>query len=272
MPETTPARQIGGMALANGLLVHGSTHWAAAVQSSDGTVSVMSGRKVRFARGPAANLPIVRGVLRLAEAFTVLPSVKRAMPEARFAMEDAGTGVALIASAAIAAGVRRTVRWPMLQETAGAAAGLAPMLLALRASSAAVWHGVEHKSIAAYESGGSAGIHRAAEHAKEHPRCGSNLVVPLLVTSAVANAVSRVMFRRQGPITRAVVGAASVGAAVEVFAFSGRMPNHPIARAVHGAGRMIQAGFATREPGAAELEVGKAAMDALLEAERATPA
>ena len=269
MATPDPPRQIGGMALANGLLVHGSTHWAAAVQASDGTVTVRTGRKARFARGRAGRVPIVRGVLRLAEAFAVLPAIKRAMPEARFAMEDAGTGVALLASAAIAAGVRSRVRWPLAQETAGTAAGLAPMLVALRTSSAAVWHGVEHKSIAAYESGGSAGIARAAEHAKEHPRCGSNLVVPLLVTSTLANAASRLLFRRQGPLMRAAVGAVSVGAAVEVFAFSGRTPRHPVARAVHGAGRMIQAGFATREPGARELEVGRAAMDALLQAESA---
>jgi hypothetical protein len=198
--------------------------------------------------------------------------VKRAMPEARFAMEDASTGVALLASAGIAAAVRRTIRWPIAQEAAGAAVGLAPMLLALRSSSAAVWHGVEHKSIAAYESGGSDGIHRAAEHAKEHPRCGSNLVVPLLVTSAVTNALSRMLIGRPGPVARAAVSAASVGMAVEIFVFSGRTPEHPVARAVHGAGRAIQAGFATREPGAEELEVGRAAMDALLRAEAAAGA
>ena len=39
------------MALRNGLLVHGPTHWAAAVRTDDGEVKVASGRKPRAAGG-----------------------------------------------------------------------------------------------------------------------------------------------------------------------------------------------------------------------------
>ena len=37
--------RLGGMALRNGLLVHGPTHWAAAVRTDDGEVRVASGPK-----------------------------------------------------------------------------------------------------------------------------------------------------------------------------------------------------------------------------------
>jgi uncharacterized protein YqhQ len=62
--------RLGGMALRNGLLVHGPTHWAAAVRREDGTIAVGSGRKprLRVADGVAG----VRGLLRLAEAVVVL--------------------------------------------------------------------------------------------------------------------------------------------------------------------------------------------------------
>ena len=75
--------RLGGMALRNGLLVHGPTHWAAAVRREDGTIAVGSGRKprLRVADGVAA----VRGLLRLAEAVDVLPLVKKGLPEARYA-------------------------------------------------------------------------------------------------------------------------------------------------------------------------------------------
>ena len=272
MPNPRPRRQIGGMALANGLLVHDATHWAAAVQEPDGSTTVKTGQKARFARGPLAKVPILRGVLRLGEAFAVLPMVKRSLPQARFAMEDATTLGALLSSAAVAALVRRSVRWPLADQTVGAAIGLAPMLVALRASSAAVWHGVEHKSIAAYESGGSEAVAHAADFAKEHPRCGSNLVVPLLATSGLTNVARHIVFRGGGPLSRGVAGAASVGLAVEVFAFCNRSPAHPLSKVVQGAGRTIQAVFATREPGPDKLRVGKAAMDALLEANRTAPA
>ena len=73
--------RLGGMALRNGLLVHGPTHWAAAVRREDGTIAVGSGRKprLRVADGVAG----VRGLLRLAEAVVVLPLVKKGLPEAR---------------------------------------------------------------------------------------------------------------------------------------------------------------------------------------------
>ena len=37
--------RLGGMALRNGLLVHGPTHWAAAVRTDAGQIKVASGPK-----------------------------------------------------------------------------------------------------------------------------------------------------------------------------------------------------------------------------------
>ena len=88
--------RLGGMALANGLLVHGPTHWAAAVRAADGQVTVASGRKPRFARGPLANVPVVRGVLRMAEAIAVVPVARRGTPGARLAMENMTVIVAIV--------------------------------------------------------------------------------------------------------------------------------------------------------------------------------
>jgi uncharacterized protein YqhQ len=148
-------------------------------------------------------------------------------------------------------------------------AGLAPALVTLRGSQAAVWHAVEHKSIAAYEAGGADEIANAAAHSKEHDRCGSNLVVPLLVTTTIGNTVARKVLGRRALGGRTAVAALSIGAAVEVFAFSARNPEHPLSRAIHGMGHAMQSGFATREPSQGDLLVGQAAMEALLRAEAA---
>ena len=51
MVDETPVR-LGGMALQNGVLVHGMTSWACAVRDAAGALHVASGRKPRFA--PAA--------------------------------------------------------------------------------------------------------------------------------------------------------------------------------------------------------------------------
>ncbi|MGZ4389093.1 MAG: hypothetical protein ACXVZL_06910, partial [Gaiellaceae bacterium] len=55
--------RLGGMALANGVLVHGPTAWGCAVRTEDGVLRTASGKKL-FA---AARLesPLVRGPARL---------------------------------------------------------------------------------------------------------------------------------------------------------------------------------------------------------------
>jgi uncharacterized protein YqhQ len=263
--------RLGGMALANGLLVHGPRHWAAAVRDEDGRMVVASGRKRLLRAGRLTDLPLARGLVRLGEAFAVLPAVKRRLPQARFALEDPRAAMAAVGAAAVAGLARRRLRSVLAQEAVAAVAGLAPALVTLRGSQAAVWHAVEHKSIAAYEAGGQDEIGNAAAHAKEHDRCGSNLVVPLLVTTTVGNTVARKLLGRRALGGRTAVAALSVGAAVEVFAFAARNPEHPLSRAVHGMGHAMQSGFATREPSQGDLLVGQAAMEALLRAEAADP-
>jgi len=262
-------RRLGGMALANGLLVHGPTHWAAAIREEDGTVRVASGRKPVFSRGPLGEVPIVRGVLRMSEAMAVVPAARRGTPGARLPMERVAVGVAALGSAVVAAAARRHLRSIAVQEVLVSLAGLAPALVALRASDAAVWHGVEHKCIAAYEDGGAAEVAHAADHAKEHPRCGSNLVLPLMAATVLTNTALRSAVPRPSMGLRLGAMALSVGAAVELFSFATRRPGHPVSRLVHGVGHAIQARFATVEPDAADLTVGRAAMDEIIRLEDA---
>ena len=71
--------RLGGMALRQGLLVHGPTHWAAAVpRTGEGELKVASDRKPDFGGSASERLPGLRGVVKLAEAIAVIPLVKRA--------------------------------------------------------------------------------------------------------------------------------------------------------------------------------------------------
>ena len=66
-----PAKlRLGGMALRNGLLVHGPTHWAAAVRARDGSIRSASGHKPRL-KG-VDKVAGVRGVVRLGEAMPLI--------------------------------------------------------------------------------------------------------------------------------------------------------------------------------------------------------
>src|SRR5688500_17620060 len=77
--------RLGGMALPNGVLVHGPSAWACAVRTPDGELKVASARK-RFRAADVSN-PLLRGPARLAEVFSLLPQVKRALPEAQLPFE-----------------------------------------------------------------------------------------------------------------------------------------------------------------------------------------
>jgi uncharacterized protein YqhQ len=253
--------RLGGMALRNGLLVHGPTHWAAAVRTAGGELAVASGRKPELGSAAAERLPGVRGVLKLAEAMAVIPLVKRALPEARLPMQDAKTLGAMGAAALAGQAVRSAARSVAAREAAVAMISLAPALMALRSGDLAAYHGVEHKAIAAYEDDGD-----AADALKEHDRCGSHLVAPMLTAAALGNvAVRRAGLR--GPAAEAVVGLGSAAVAVEVFAWSERHPNSGVTRLLRRPGHEIQRAVGTREPTSEQLEVGRAALAEILRVE-----
>jgi uncharacterized protein YqhQ len=247
------------MALQNGVLVHGPTSWGCAVRDADGTLHVASGRKPRFA--DAVSAPVLRGPLKLAEAFAVLPVVRRTLPQVRFPFERPSVLGSIVASSLAARTVRRSrVLTAGGRELAAATVTLVPAALALRGPDLAAYHGAEHVSIGTYETGKPA--------PKEHPRCGSQLIAPLLASSLVANvAVSRLPRTVRG-LARLAGTTAAVGASVELFAWMSRNPEHPLARLLARPGFELQRRFSTAEPSVAQVEVADAARDACLALER----
>jgi uncharacterized protein YqhQ len=139
---------------------------------------------------------------------------------------------------------------------------LAPSLLSLRMGEVAAYHGAEHKTIGAYETG-------AEDHTKEHDRCGSHLMAPLMAANLAGAALLRRVADRPSPLADSAVSLASLGAAVEVFAWAERNSETRTARALRVPGNELQRVLGTREPTEAQLAVGRAALDAILAAEHA---
>ena len=262
MPGSDPLR-LGGMALRNGLLIHGPTHWAAAVRGADGEVIVASEPKPRLAPDLAAKAPLIRGPLKLAEAMAVLPLVRRRMPEVRLPFEDWRVIAAIGGTLAVSGLIRKRRRASAGRETALQALGLIPALVALSDRDLAAYHGVEHKAIAAYEQG----VEDPATVPKEHDRCGSNLIAPMMLLSAGGTVMLERLIERPGPVARAGVGLGGASIAVEMFAWSDRNHDTAAARAFHTPGRTIQRLVATKEPTPEQLEVGVAALAEILRVE-----
>src|SRR6187200_2321005 len=249
------------MALQNGVLVHGPTSWGCAVRDENGTLHVASGRKPQLAPAARKKLPILRGPLILAEAFALLPTVRRALPQARFPFEKPSVLAAILGTAVAARTLRRSRLSPGTRELAAAGVAFLPAALALRGPELAAYHGAEHISIGTYESGGTPAP-------KEHPRCGSQLIGPLMASSLAANVVASAAPRPARGLARLLGTTVALGASVELFAWMTRHPEKRLARALARPGFELQRRFSTAEPSPEQLEVANAARDACLALER----
>ena len=141
--------RLGGMALRNGLALFGPTSWAAAVRTPDGGIRVASGPRPRI--HAADGVPLVRGVVRMAEMFMALPVIRRSLPEARLSFEHGSVAASAVVCTALAAVVRR--RGGFRGELASTVIGIVPSLVTLRSRDLVRYHGAEHKTVAGYERG-----------------------------------------------------------------------------------------------------------------------
>src|SRR5262245_41264142 len=245
------------MALRNGVLVHGPTSWACAVRRPDGSIKVAAERKKLI--GNTVENPLLRGPARLLEAVAVLPAMKRKLPEAKLPFEQPRILGAMLASSVAVRIVRGSRLRPLAKELAAGLLALGPALLSLRGSDLAAYHGAEHISIGTYE--------HDEPRSREHERCGSHLIGPLLVTSAAANAVAATVPPQYRGPARAAASVGGVAAATELFGWMVRNPDRPLARALAKPGHELQHRYATKEPTPAQVEVAESALRACLELE-----
>jgi uncharacterized protein YqhQ len=251
---------IGGMALRDGVLLQNEHFWAAAVRRGAG-IQVFSGDRAQVpGRQTVMRVPVVRGLLRLYESLAVLPAVRRASGGPVLPQEDPRIIAATLATAAGTYALRHRLSGsPWLRELAAAGIALAPVVLMMRDSRLARYHGAEHKRIAAYEADVD-----PAQAGKEHSRCGTNLIVPMLATNLASNMLLRATGKDDKPLATLVAGLVSVGTAVELFSWMGRHRDHPLARTLQRPGIELQRLFTTSEPTRDQLDVADMALKELL--------
>ena len=148
--------------------------------------------------------------------------------------------------------LRRTRLAPITQESLAALLALGPAVIALRGTALAEYHGAEHISIGSYEHG--------EPRTREHERCGSHMIGPLLVTTAAGSAIASRAPKGIRPLARAGAAVGAVAAAVEVFSWMVANEKHPLARALARPGHELQQRLVTAEPSPEQLEVAEAAL------------
>jgi uncharacterized protein YqhQ len=251
--------RLGGMALANGVLVHGPTAWACAIRTEDGRLKVAAKRK--RLRASKIESPLLRGPVRLLDAMAIIPEIRRELPEAKLPFQRPAVVAAMIGSATVVRLLRgsRSVG-PAAQELVSGLLSVAPAALALRGSDVAAYHGAEHISIGSYEQGERA--------AKEHNRCGSHLIGPLLATTAIGNTLAARAPANLRMPARLGAQLVALAASTEIFGWMVRNPEKRLARALAKPGHELQHRLATAEPSPEQIQVAEAALAACLELEQ----
>src|SRR5205823_3162073 len=210
----------------------------------------VAAERKRFRAGIVRS-PLWRGPDRLVESFAVLPELRRALPEARLPFERPRIFASMFVTAAAVKAVRESQLRPLAQELVSGLLAVAPAALALRGGELAAYHGAEHVSIGSYEHGES--------RPKEHERCGSHLIGPLIATQAVANALATKAPERLRASARAAATVGAVAASTELFRWMLSNPDKALSKALARPGHELQHRLATAEPTEAQLEVAEAA-------------
>ena len=252
--------RLGGMALRNGLLVHGPTHWAAAVRTDDGEIKVASGRKPRAARrrrrpGRARRRAARRGV-RGDPARQA-----RRCPRRGCRSRTPPCSASPPARRSPARSLRRRLRGAG-GEAAAALISLAPG--AVRAARRRARRLPRRRAQGDRRLRGRT-TPDAADAAKEHERCGSHLVAPMLASNLAGTLLLRRVARAPGPAGRRR-GRARLDRRgrrgvrlVRAQRRDARSPARCAARASRSSALV-----GTREPDERQLEVGRAALAEIL--------
>jgi len=124
------------------------------------------------------------------------------------------------------------------------------------------YHGAEHKSIHAYESGDSLDVEAVKKYTTRHARCGTSFLLVVMLVSLIVF----IFMGRPHSISERLVRLAAVpiiaGISYEIIRIAGKNQKSRLAKILSAPGLLLQA-FTTREPSEDQIEV---ALDALKKA------
>lgn len=130
------------------------------------------------------------------------------------------------------------------------------------------YHGAEHKSIFAYEADLPLTIENAAKFPTLHPRCGTSFIIIVALIAIFTYSISDTVFaliagHQPSLIARFAVHFSLLplvaGVSYELLKLSGKTRNSRLTRILIAPGLWLQK-ITTKEPDAAQLEVGLAAL------------
>ncbi len=293
---------MGGQAVLEGVMMRGPAQWAVAVRRADGSITTTTGAVAGWSER-YRNVPLLRGVTGLAESLalgyrSLAWSAERQIEDTDDTADDAGRadlgGDAADASA-VPARVLRGAMFVAAILFAGVflvtPAVLGHMVARHVSLSAQVvesvvrlaffvgylalvgllgdirrvfqYHGAEHKSIAAYETGVEVTPEAAQRFTTAHVRCGTNFLLTVMIVAIVVYAIVPTPSLLTVIASRIVLIPLIAGLSYEVIRLAARNMHRAWVRAAMTPGLLLQR-LTTREPTLDQLEVAIAALRACM--------
>ena len=280
----------GGQAVLEGVMIRGQSFACVAVRRPNGTIALKADPLGLFFSGPMRRLPVVRGVLVLAE--TLVLGMRALTWSANVAIEEEGeelgtAGVALTMTIALVFAIGLFFLLPLVasrpfEGLAGSdvlsnvfegVIRLAVFLVYIYAIGRMeqirrvfMYHGAEHMTVHAQEHGVPLETSAIRQYPTAHPRCGTAF---LLVVMVVAIAVFA--FTGREPLwwliaSRIVLVPVIAAISYEVIRFSGAHSGNPLVSLITAPSLALQA-LTTRQPDDDQIEVAVAAMNHALAAD-----
>jgi uncharacterized protein YqhQ len=283
---------VGGQAVLEGVMMRGVSTWALAVRKPDsGAIDVRSFPLVAWSgRRRLYRLPVVRGVLALAESLAIGLRALSLSASAQLGDEEeplsgAAWAATVVFSLAFAIGLFFVV--PV---------GLTSLVRHQLGSSVAFWavegtlrvallvgylallsripdlrrvfeyHGAEHKTISCFEAGDELIPERAERYSRFHPRCGTSFLLVVMIVAILVFAPIGVPVWYLLIATRIVGVPLIAGLSFELIKWAGRNRRRRWVQAVMYPGMQLQR-LTTREPDRDQLAVAIAGLEAVLAVE-----
>jgi uncharacterized protein YqhQ len=279
----------GGQAVIEGVMIRGAQHVAVAVRKPSGDIAVHSEPLPGgIYSGPLGRVPFLRGLTMLWD--TLVLGTRALMFSADIALEEEdvrfggavmwgtllfslglGVGLFVLLPMLLVSLVDRYIATPLLSNLAEGIIRLsfflAYLLLIGRLPDIRrvfAYHGAEHKTINAYESGVPLTPQEVRAFTTVHTRCGTGfLLVVVLLFVLLSSLLGRPPFIWR-LLSRLVLVPIVAALAYEFIKFTARHPNHPVIRVLVAPSLLLQR-LTTREPEDGMLEVSISALQRVLQ-------
>jgi len=288
-PSSSP-RYMGGQAVVEGVMMRGERMWAIAVRTPEGDIEIETHETPNWAE-KWSKIPLVRGVMALSESMALgmkalTWSANRQIPEEEQISSKAMgwtigvalaffTAIFIVLPAVAANGLGNFLGvdgfWFHVAEGAlrlGIFLGYLLLIGQMKdIKRVFMYHGAEHKAIAAYENDVELTAESAQRFDTSHVRCGTNfLLTVMVITIFVYSFIGRPGWALL-ILSRIVLLPVIAGISYEVIRFAARHMDKRWVRFLMRPGLALQR-LTTREPSLDQLEVSIRALREVLALEK----